>query len=146
MEGALSPQISLVVLQFSFAIILIISTVIVLRQINYAQNRDAGYDKDNIVFSFMQGDITKNYVMIRNELISNGVATEVTRTSQPMTEHWSDTWGFEWPGSTPNDLKADFNYFASDNEFVHHTGFKINRRQRHQHSCLSDGFKCDVVE
>ena len=69
MEGALSRKF-LVVLQFSFAIILIISTIIVLRQIHYAQNRDAGYNRDNIVYSFMQGDIQKNYAMIRNELIS----------------------------------------------------------------------------
>ena len=73
-EGALSRKF-LVVLQFSFAIILIISTIVVMRQINYAQERDAGYNRDNVVFSFMQGDIQKNYAMIRNELIRNGVVT-----------------------------------------------------------------------
>jgi putative ABC transport system permease protein len=124
MEGALSRKF-LVVLQFSFAIILIISTIVVMRQINYAQGRDAGYNRDNVVFSFMQGDIIKNYPMIRDELISKGVVTEVTRTSQPMTEHWSDTWGFEWPGSTANDLRTDFNYFASDVGFVHTLGLKL---------------------
>jgi len=123
-EGAISRKF-LVVLQFSFAIILIISTIIVMRQINYAQGRDAGYNRDNVVYSFMQGGIGKNYAMIRNELISKGVVTEVTRTSQPMTEHWSDTWGFEWPGSTPNDLKTDFNYFASDEGFIHTLGLKL---------------------
>ena len=89
------------------------------------RDRDAGYNRDNVVFSFMQGDIQKNYAMIRDELISNEVVTAVTRTSQPMTEHWSDTWGFEWPGSTPNDLKTDFNYFASDEGFVHTLGLKL---------------------
>jgi len=123
-EGGISRKF-LVVLQFSFAIILIISTIIVMRQINYAQGRDAGYNRDNVVYSFMQGGIGKNYAMIRNELISKGVVTEVTRTSQPMTEHWSDTWGFEWPGSTPNDLKTDFNYFASDEGFIHTLGLKL---------------------
>ena len=124
MEGALSRKF-LVVLQFSFAIILIIATMIVLRQLRYAQKRDAGYDRDNVVYSFMQGDIQKNYTMIRDELISKGVVTAVTRTSQPMTEHWSDTWGFQWPGSTANDLKTDFNYFASDEGFVSTLGLKI---------------------
>jgi len=123
-DGALSRKF-LVVLQFSFAIILIISTIVVVRQINYAQGRDAGYNRDNVVFSFMQGDIQKNYALIRDELISKGVVTEVTRTSQPMTEHWSDTWGFEWPGSTPNDLKTDFNYFASDVGFVKTLGLQL---------------------
>ena len=124
MEGAMSRKF-LVVLQFSFAIILIISTIIVLRQINYAQSRDAGYNRDNVVYSFMQGDIQKNYAMIRDELISEGVVTAVTRTSQPMTEHWSDTWGFQWPGSTANDLKTNFNYFASDEGFVRTLGLKL---------------------
>ncbi len=124
MEGALSRKF-LVVLQFSFAIILIIATMVVLRQLRYAQMRDAGYDRDNVVYSFMQGDIQKNYTMIRDELISEGVVTAVTRTSQPMTEHWSDTWGFQWPGSTANDLKTDFNYFASDEGFVRTLGLKL---------------------
>ncbi len=89
------------------------------------KGRDAGYNRDNVVYSFMQGDIQKNYAMIRDELISKGVVTGVTRTSQPMTEHWSDTWGFQWPGSTANDLKTDFNYFASDVGFVNTLGLKL---------------------
>jgi putative ABC transport system permease protein len=124
MEGALSRKF-LVVLQFSFAIILIISTIIVVRQIKYAQGRDSGYSRDHIVYSFMQGDIIKNYDLIRNELFSTGVIKDVTRTSQPMTQHWADTWGFEWPGSTPDDQKTDFNYFASDDGFVRTLGLKL---------------------
>jgi hypothetical protein len=76
------------------AIILIISTFIVLKQIRYAQNRDAGYDKDNLVYSYMQGDLQKNYELIRNELLSKGIAMNVNRTSGPMTRHWSDTGDF----------------------------------------------------
>jgi putative ABC transport system permease protein len=124
MEGAFSRKF-LVVLQFSFAIILIISTIIVVRQIKYAQERDSGYKRDNIVYSFMQGDIIKNYVLIRNELFNEGVVKDVTRTSQPMTQHWADSWGFEWPGSTPEDLKTDFTYFASDEGFVRTLGLKL---------------------
>ena len=124
MEGAISRKF-LVVLQFSFAIILIISTIIVMRQIRYAQGRDSGYDRNNLVYSFMQGDLGKNYPLIRNELISKGVATQITRTSQPMTQHWADTWGFEWPGSTANDQKTDFNYFASDEGFVQTLGLQL---------------------
>ncbi len=124
MEGAFSRKF-LVVLQFSFAIILIISTIVVVRQLIYAQERDSGYKRDHIVYCFMQGDIIKNYDLIRNELFNNGVITDVTRTSQPMTQHWSDTWGLEWPGSTAADLKTDFTYFSSDEGFVRTLGLKL---------------------
>jgi putative ABC transport system permease protein len=123
-EG-IAPRQFLVVLQFSFAIVLIISTIIVLQQIRYAQNRDSGYKRDNIVYNFMQGDIDRNYKLIRNELIGNGVVTEITRTSQPMTRHWSDSWGFQWTGSNAEDQKSDFNFFASDENFVETMGLKL---------------------
>jgi putative ABC transport system permease protein len=123
-EGA-SPRKFLVVVQFTFAIILIISTFIVMQQIRYAQNRDAGYQKDNLVYNYMQGDIDKNFPMIRNELLSSGVAVSVTRTTGPMTRHWADTWGFEWPGSTEADRKIDFNFFGTDELFVHTMGLNL---------------------
>ena len=40
------PRQFLVVLQFSFAIVLIISTIVVLQEIRFAQNRDSGYQRD----------------------------------------------------------------------------------------------------
>lgn len=120
-----NPRKILVVLQFSFAIILILSTFIVVRQFKYAKNRDAGYKKDQLVYSYMQGDIDKNFILIRNELLNSGVATSVTRTSGPMTRHWSDSWGFEWPGSTPADLNTDFNILAADEQFVSTMGLTL---------------------
>jgi ABC-type antimicrobial peptide transport system permease subunit len=96
-----------------------------MQQVRYAQERDSGYNRNNVVYSFMQGDIQRNYQLIRNELIRQNIATAITRTSQPMTQHWSDTWGFEWPGSTAADSKTDFNYFASDDGFVRTLGLKL---------------------
>ncbi|HEY4936860.1 MAG TPA: FtsX-like permease family protein, partial [Puia sp.] len=123
-EGV-TPRKFLVVLQFTFAIILIISTIIVEQQIQFAQDRNSGYEKNNLVYSFMQGDIGKNYPLIRNELLSSGVATFLSRTNGPMTRHWSDSWGFQWPGSTEADLRTDFNYLGTDEQFVHTMGLTL---------------------
>jgi putative ABC transport system permease protein len=73
----------LVVAQFGFAITLIISAIVIHKQINYLQNRDAGYAKENLVYQYMTGDFGKNYVAYKNELIQSGVATAVTKTSSP---------------------------------------------------------------
>jgi putative ABC transport system permease protein len=123
-NAAFSPRKILVVTQFTFAIVLIISTIIVRQQLEFAQNRDTGYKKNNLVYTIMQGNIEKNYALIRNELLTSGAATAVTKTSAPMTEGWSDTWGFTWDGKNEKD-KLDFNLFNVDGDFTKTMGLKI---------------------
>ena len=60
-NALVTPRKVLVVLQFTFAIILIICTIIVKQQIDYAHDRETGYNKDNLVYHFMTGDIQKLY-------------------------------------------------------------------------------------
>jgi hypothetical protein len=104
-----------VVLQFTFAIILIICTVIVKQQIDYAQARQTGYNRYNLVYHLFTGDIEKNYPLIKNELLASGAATSVTKTSAPLTQSWSDGWGQEWEGKDPND-KTDFFRYNEDED------------------------------
>lgn len=120
-----TPRKVLVVLQFTFAIVLIICTIIIKDQIDYAQKRDAGYSRDNLAFIIEFGDAHRNYELIKHDLINSGAATAVTQTSAPMTESWGDSWGFTWTGSTEDDKKIDFNIFGSDEDFVKALGVKI---------------------
>lgn len=117
-DALVSTRKVLVVLQFSFAIILIICTLIIQQQIRYAQNRDAGYDRHNLVYTFSQGDATRHYESIKHDLLASGAATVVNKTSGPVTRHWSDGWGYQWEGSTKEDEKVDFIQFATDADFV----------------------------
>jgi ABC-type antimicrobial peptide transport system permease subunit len=125
MSAALTPRKVLVVLQFTFAIILIISTIIVKHQIEHVQQRDLGYNKNNLVFTFMQGDADKNYQLIKNDLISSGAALSVTRTANPITQRWSDASGYEWDGATKEDNKLDFIQMGSDAGFVKTMGLQL---------------------
>lgn len=112
-HALINPRKVLVVLQFTFAITLIICTIIVKQHIDHARNRDTGYDKKNLVYHLFTGDIEKNYLLIRNDLLSSGVAVAVTKTSAPPTQSWSDGWGQEWEGKDPND-KTDFFRYNQD--------------------------------
>lgn len=123
-KAVFSPRKILVVTQFTFAIVLIISTIIVKQQLDYAQNRDLGYQKDKLVYTFMSGNISKNYEPIRNELLSSGAATGVVKTSAPMTEGWSDSWDYSWEGKQEG-AKLDFNMFNVDGGFVKTMNLKL---------------------
>ncbi len=120
----ITPRKVLVVLQFSFAIILIISTIIVRQQIRNAQNRQSGYNKADLVYSFMEGDAGKNYTLIKNELLSSGTAVSVTKTNSPITENWTNTWGIGWKGK-PADDKTLVDRFYVDDGIVRTAGLKL---------------------
>lgn len=124
-NALVTPRKVLVVLQFSFAIILIISTIIVSHQIQYGQDRDTGYNKNSLVYTFVQGDADKNYPLIRQELISSGAAISVSRSVNPITQRWNDSWGFSWDGCTDADKKTDFVRMGSDADFVKTMGVKL---------------------
>ena len=55
--------------------------------------------------------------MMKNELLQSGVASQVNRTSWPITEVWSDTWDLLWEGKSPYD-KTDFDCYSTDEGLV----------------------------
>ena len=123
-NALVTPRKVLVVLQFTFAIVLIICTIIVKQQIDYARGRDTGYERGSLVFHYMTGELDKKYDLIKQELLSSGAAVSVCKTSSPLTENYSDTWGFVWAGKDPGD-KTDFNYFCTDQQLVKTTGIQL---------------------
>lgn len=124
-NALVTPRKLLVVLQFSFAIILIICTLIIRRQIQYGQDRDAGYNRNNLVYTFTQGDVHKHYESIKRDLLASGAAVAVNQTAGPITQHWSDGWGYSWDGSNPQDFKTDFINMATDADFVKTMGVHL---------------------
>ncbi|HKO80984.1 MAG TPA: ABC transporter permease [Chitinophagaceae bacterium] len=123
-HAAINPRKVLVVLQFSFAIILVISTLIVVQQIRHAQNRDAGYDRGQVVYHWITGDIDKNFSSYKNELLQSGIASSITRTSSPLSFGMSDTWDLKWQGKDLNE-KIDFDRFSEDEGLVETAGLTI---------------------
>ena len=95
-NALIAPRKVLVVLQFTFAITFIICTIIVKQQIDYAKDRQTRYDKNNLVYFYLSDNIEKNYSLLKNELLSSGVATSITKTSAPLTPSWSNGMGQEW--------------------------------------------------
>ena len=85
-SSSLSRKI-LVVLQFSCSIALIISTVIIYQQIQYAKDRPTGYDLNRLMSTDMNDDLAKNYTAIKNELIQKGIAESVTTASSPCNRY-----------------------------------------------------------
>jgi ABC-type antimicrobial peptide transport system permease subunit len=124
-QSAMSPRKVLVVLQFTFAIILIVSTIVVRNQIQYAQDRDKGYSNDNLIQVDFAGDIDKNYSLIKQDLLNSGIASSVTKSLAGITEGGAHSWGFRWPNETPADTNTTITLYSEDADLVKTAGMHL---------------------
>jgi len=123
MQSKFSLRKLLVISQFCIAIILIITTVSIQKQIKYAQEREVGYNKERLVNVMDQGKIRRNSRLIKNALLSSGVASHVSRTSSPLTENWSNN-PMQWAGK-PEDDNTIFARIGVDDNLVGTAGLQL---------------------
>lgn len=97
------PRQIMVVVQFTISIALIIGTIIVFRQIDYAKDRPVGYTREGLITIMMNTpDLYGHYDAIRSDLLNTGVVENMAESSSPTTGTWSNQIGFDWAGKDPS--------------------------------------------
>jgi ABC-type antimicrobial peptide transport system permease subunit len=89
----------LVVLQFSISIILIVSTLVIYKQLRFIKNRDIGFNKENLLYMQMPqvGDLKNNKDALAATLASYPDIRNYTFTDQLPTNLDGGS-RLEWPG------------------------------------------------
>lgn len=119
------PRKVLVVLQFTVSVTLIIGTIIVFRQVQHAQNRPVGYNRESLVtFNLTTKEVHKHFDAFRDELKKSGVVAEVAESEGPLTQVWSTNGNFNWKGKDPN-MAVDFPNTGVSPEFGKTVGWKF---------------------
>jgi ABC-type antimicrobial peptide transport system permease subunit len=102
------PRQVLVVFQFSISVILIVGTIIVYQQIQFAKSRPVGYDREGLIMiEKKSSDFNGKYNVLRNELKNTGAVVEVSESMGPVTEVYSGNGGWDWKGRNQN---VDLNF------------------------------------
>ncbi|MBT1704769.1 ABC transporter permease [Chryseosolibacter indicus] len=102
-RSASIPRKVLVVVQFTVSVTLIIGTIIVYKQIQFAQNRPIGYNVNGIISAPIRTEeIKKHFTVFREELLKTGAVKEVNATDSWITETYVTNSGFTWEGKDPN--------------------------------------------
>jgi len=119
--GTLFRQ-SLVVLQFSISVLLIIGTIVIMNQMHYIKSKSLGYDKEQtVIVSIDNNDIYDHRRQFKDELQNSGVVSSVSLMSgQPGG--FFDTHTFTAEGQ--HDVFRSRTEFA-DFEYVKTLGLKI---------------------
>ncbi|HVW96036.1 MAG TPA: ABC transporter permease [Mucilaginibacter sp.] len=125
LNRAINPRKVLVVVQFTVAVVLIVSTIVVYRQIGYAQSRDTGYNSDHLIQVPVEGDIRKNFTLIKTDLLASGAALSACETSFDVTVDGAHGGGISTNGSNTAQQNLNFSRFGTSGGFIKTMGMKL---------------------
>jgi len=96
------PRKVLVVLQFTVSVILIVGTIIVFKQIQFAKNRPVGYSRDGLLaIEITNDDLHKHFDAMRTDLLNTGTITEMAESSSSTTGINNNRGDVSWQGKDP---------------------------------------------
>ncbi|NLU91502.1 ABC transporter permease [Chitinophaga sp. Ak27] len=111
------PRKTMVVVQFAVSVILIIGTVVVFKQIKFAQSRPTAYSREGLItIPVRNEELAKNYEPIRQELITSGAITDMTFSSGSTTEINAVNNGYTWKGMLPG-TQGNFNAVTVSHDY-----------------------------
>ena len=99
----------LVVFQFTISLVLIVSMIVIYRQVAYVQSKNIGYNRDNVVYFDKEGTVAQNQETFLAELrkVPGVVSTSTMEQNIVEPDLGSSTYGIWWPGK-PKDLAVNF--------------------------------------
>jgi ABC-type antimicrobial peptide transport system permease subunit len=95
---------SLVIFQFTLSIILIVGTIVISRQVNYIQSVNLGYDRENLIFVPLQGDLGTRFDLFKRLITTMPGIQHVSRMSHTPTDIRNGTGGVDWEGKDPSSM------------------------------------------
>ncbi len=107
----------LVVFQFILSIVLIIGTIVVSGQVDYVRKINLGYDRENLIYIPLEGDLTGKYHLFKERASQLPGVGGISRVSQTPTDLNNGTGGVEWDGKDPNS-KPMFTNTSAGYDFV----------------------------
>ncbi len=105
-----------VVAQFIISIVLILFTIVTYRQLKFMQDKSLGYDKENLIYLQMKGNMVENYAVIKQEFLKNPSILSVSACTNPPQNIGSNADNISWEGKSPEEHSlvsmagVDFDY------------------------------------
>jgi putative ABC transport system permease protein len=92
----------LVVVQFSLSVIIAVSAVFMFMQLRFLQNKDLGFDKENLIAIPMSDEMKGKYYSLKRELSKETLIQGVTASLHNPVRMGSNSGGASWDGKDPD--------------------------------------------
>jgi ABC-type antimicrobial peptide transport system permease subunit len=114
----------LVVVQFSFSIMLITSTIVIGKQLTYIREKNLGYNKEN-AFSFWMRNINDHYDAAKAELLQQPGILGVTESGVDIINNHAGSSAIDWDGKRPDQQTFDIGQMPVERNFLEVMGIKL---------------------
>ncbi|HEY5369596.1 MAG TPA: FtsX-like permease family protein, partial [Hanamia sp.] len=101
MGGNLLFRNALVVTQFMVSIVLLVGTVVIYNQLKFIKDRNPGFEKANLLYMPITGDLWSKRQALKNELAQNSLTSDFTVISNLPTNLEDWTLDVHWDGKDP---------------------------------------------
>jgi predicted permease len=102
--GELWARKGLVVFQFLLSVVLIVSVIVLYKQIEFVQNKNLGYKKDNLIRFPIEGRVESNLTTFLQEARKIPGVLNASSIGLSMLGRNNNTSGLEWEGKNPDDI------------------------------------------
>jgi putative ABC transport system permease protein len=123
--SGLSLRQVMVVLQFSFAVLLIALTLTIYRQLDTIRNRPLGYETEALVEIPHEGLLYLKYDLLKSRLLSSAAVTAVASSSTSITNKNSSIRDLQWEGMPESGRLVDFDQIYTTYDFFKTMGIKL---------------------
>ncbi|WP_291782084.1 ABC transporter permease [Cecembia sp.] len=143
-KGVAIARKGLVLFQFIMATMLILATIVVYKQINFALNKDLGYNKDQLISLTLEGKMIENFDAFKKELETVPGVLAMSRSTHTLMGRNSNTGGISWEGKDP-EFSALFEIMHVDYDFIETMGFKIILGEDFSQERVSDSLNKAII-
>lgn len=102
--GELWARKGLVVVQFTLSVILIVSVIVIYKQIQFVQSKNLGYNNHNVIYFPIEGQVQKNPDTFLDELKKIPGVVNASTIGHNLVGRQNNTSGLSWEGKNPEDV------------------------------------------
>ncbi|HEX7756076.1 MAG TPA: ABC transporter permease [Niabella sp.] len=124
-KGPAKPRQVLVIIQFTFATCLILSSIVIFKQVHYVKNRPLGYNNKGLIELLPEGNLGTQFEVFREAAIRSGAIADGAISASGINNSNGSTFGVVWPGQLAGEDKMMISQITSRYHFVTTMGLQL---------------------
>jgi putative ABC transport system permease protein len=115
---------TLIVVQFTFSVVLIISTFTIYNQLDFLRKKELGFDKEHLIQIYLGKGFQANSELIKGEMLNYTGILDATLTTGNLVNLSNSTGNVTWEGNLSED-KILLSHMSVDSDFIPATGIEL---------------------